>query len=87
MSKLQFITLLSPAVGSFVLVILAWMQANVRLADQKENTNLRFAELQRDMDRQFDRMDARMDRIENDQKQFFNVTGKLDGRIDEIARR
>ncbi len=28
MSKLQFISLLSPAVGSFVLVLLAWMQSN-----------------------------------------------------------
>ena len=77
MSTLQFITLLSPAVGSCVLVILAWMQANTRLTDQKENTNLRFAELQRDMDRQFEQVNrqitqigVRMDRIENDQKQF-----------------
>lgn len=31
MTKLQFVALLSPAIGSFVLVILAWMFTNTRI--------------------------------------------------------
>ena len=104
MSKLQFITLLSPAIGSFVLVLLAWMQSNSRLADLKENMNQRFEQMTQRfeqvdqwfeqvtqrfaaVDRQFDRMDARLLRIENDQREFYGITRKLEGRIDEISRR
>ena len=115
MGKLQFTSLLGPAVASFVLVLLAWMQSNSRMTDLKENMVQRFADSDRKLsdlraemngrfesvdqqfngvnrqfdriDRQFDSMGQRMERLENDQKQFFTVTGKLDGRIDEIARR
>ena len=97
MSKLQFLSLLSPSVGSLVLVMLAWMNSNARLSDLKENMNQRFEQVNQRfeqvnqrfaaVDRQFERMDARLLRIENDQREFYGVTQKLEGRIDEIARR
>ncbi len=40
-----------------------------------------------DMNRQFDGVNSRLTRIEDYQKQFFTVTGKLDGRIEELSRR
>lgn len=90
MSKLQFITLLSPAVGSFVLVLLAWMQSNSRLADLKETMNQRFEQVNQrfaSVDRQFERMDARLVRVDNDQREFYGITRKLEGRIDELCKR
>ncbi len=33
MTNVQFISLLSTAIGSFVLVILAWLHQNTRLTD------------------------------------------------------
>ena len=90
MSKLQFISLLSPAIGSFVLVLLAWMQSNSRLSDLKDNMNQRFEQVNQRfaaVDQQFDRMDARLLRIESDQREFYGITRKLEGRIDEISRR
>jgi len=108
MDKLQLIALMSPAVGSFVLVILAWMQSNARLGDLKEDLGRRIGALDNNMNRQFDNVDqrfetvnrqfdtmnrqfdtvnSRLNRIEEDQKHFYAVTGKLDGRIDEIAKR
>ena len=127
MSRLQFLALLSPSVGTFVLVILAWMHSNLRLNDLRESTNTRFGdvdrqfgaaradvnrqfsdlraetnrqfgemradtnrqfgELRADMNRQFDETNRRLGLIESDQKQFYAVTGKLDGRIDEISRK
>ena len=90
MTQLQFIVLLTPAVGSVVLVLLVWLHQNQWLTD----TNNRFDGLKADMNQQFDRMDRQFDRtdrrlilIENDQKQFFTVTGKMDGRIDELSRK
>ena len=43
--------------------------------------------LKEDINKQFDRMDRRLTLIETDQKQFFTISGKLDGRIDELSRR
>ena len=76
MTNLQFISLLSTAIGSFVLVILAWL-----------NQNQRLSEFRADVNRQFDKMDVRLDLIENDQKEFFTVTGRLDGRIEQLSRK
>ncbi len=70
MSKLEFISLLSPAVGSFVLVMLAWMNLNSRLSDlQREHepairaggSSVRAGgSAVLAVDEQFDRMDARL---------------------------
>ena len=75
MTNVQFVTLLSTAIGSFVLVILAWLNQNQRLGDLRE-----------DMNRQFNRMDQRLASIEADQKEFFTITGRLDGRIEQLSR-
>ncbi len=39
------------------------------------------------MDRQFSEVNRRIDRVDDDLKVFHGVTGKLDGRIDEIKAR
>lgn len=43
--------------------------------------------LKTDMKERLDRVDARLVLIESDQKQFFAITGKLDGRIEELHRK
>lgn len=45
MTNLQFISLLSTAIGSFVLVILAWLHQNQRLTDQRIDTQRQFGEV------------------------------------------
>lgn len=75
MTNAQFITLLSTGIASFVLVILAWLNQNQRLGDLRE-----------DMNRQFNRVDQRLSLIEADQKEFFSITGRLDGRIEQLSR-
>lgn len=105
MTRLQFIALLTPSVGSFVLVVLAWMHSNSRLSDLKESMDRRFTsmgesmksqfadvdrrfhDMAENMNRRFDEVNRRLELIEKDQKDFFTVTGKLDGRIDELSRR
>ncbi len=54
-----------------------------KFADAKAETNRRFDEVSR----RFDEVNRRLGLIETDQKQFYAVTGKLDGRLDEIAKR
>lgn len=66
-----------------ILVILGWLHQNVRLTEFRSDVDRRFEGI----DRQFDRMDRRLILIENDQRQFFTITGKLDGRIDELHRK
>ena len=93
MTNLQFISLLSTAIGSFVLVILAWINQNQRSTDLRADVNRRFDEVERntnrkfdEVNRQFDEVNRRLTLIESDQEQFFAVTGKLDGRIDQLSR-
>lgn len=43
--------------------------------------------LKTDIKERLDRVDARLVLIESDQKQFFAITGKLDGRIEELHRK
>ena len=50
------------------------------LLNHREVTNLK-----NDMNRQFDKVDSRLTRIEEDQKQFFRTTGIIDGRLDELS--
>lgn len=81
MSRLQFIALLSPSIGSFVLIIVAWMHSNLRLNDLKDSMNARFGDVSRqfgdvnrrfvDVNRQFDEMRADMNR------QFDEVNRRL----------
>ena len=53
MTNVQFISLLSTAIGSFVLVILAWLHQNQRLSDLRADTNRQFADSRADTNRQF----------------------------------
>ena len=52
-------------------------------ADIKSEMNRRFDEV----DRKFESVHRRLDRIDDDLKQFHSVTGRLEGRIDELSRR
>lgn len=82
MTNLQFLSLLIPSVSSVVLVVLAWLNQNQRLSDLRTDMAQQFA----GMDRQFDRVDKRLTLIEGDQKQFFKITGTLEGRIEQLSR-
>ncbi len=53
MTNLQFYLLLSPAVGSLVLVVLAWLHQNQRLSDLRADTNRHIDDLRSDTNRQF----------------------------------
>ncbi len=39
------------------------------------------------VDARFDQVDARFNRVDVDLRQFYAVTGKLEGRIDEISKK
>lgn len=98
MNNIQFY--IAVAIPS-VLVILSWIQANSRSGDLKESINRQHSELKDSMKNQFDNVDRRfqaidhqfesvnkrLDRIDDDLKHFHNVTGVLEGRIDEISRK
>ena len=86
MTNVQFISLLSTAIGSFALVMFAWINQNQRSTDLRNDVNRQFDEVKRDVHRQFDEVNRRLSLIEGDQKQFFSVTGRLDGRIDQLSR-
>ena len=49
--------------------------------------NRGFDEMSREMSRRFEGVDKRLDRIDDDLKHFHNVTGNLEGRIEQISRR
>ena len=83
MPRLQFISLLVPAMGSFVLVILAWLHSNSRLVDLKQFMLAQFDS----MSKRIDHVERRLELIEGDQKQFFTITGRLDGRIDQLSKK
>ncbi len=73
-----------------ILVILGWLHQNTRLSDLRSDVNRQFDRMDGRLDRmdgRLDLMDERLRLIEGDQKQFFTVTGKLDGRIDELSRK
>ena len=65
MNRLEFVSLLIPCVGSFVLVILAWMFSNARLS----------------------RIETTVGTIQHDLQEFYRITGKLEGRVEEMSRK
>ncbi len=94
MNKLQFISLIITAASSFVLVVLAWMQSNVRMsrienmldtvvsrqaADNKEIRDSVAADMKE--------IRERLSTIDNHLMTFYTITGRLEGRIDEVSRR
>ena len=76
MTNLQFLALLIPSIGSLILVVLAWLHQNTRLADLKADVR----QFQSDVNK-------RLDTIDNHLMNFYNVSGKLEGRIEELSRR
>ncbi len=76
MTNLQFLLLLSPSLGSLILVVLAWLHQNTRLADLKADVR----QLQSDVNKRLDTIDSHL-------MNFYNVSGKLEGRIEELSRR
>jgi hypothetical protein len=87
MTDTQFIALLSTAIGSFVLVILSWINQNQRLSDLRSDMRSGLGDLGGRIDSRLDQLDRRLVLIEGDQKQFFAITGKLEGRIEELHRK
>lgn len=90
MTNLQFYLLLSPAIGSFVLVILAWLHQNSRLTDLRQDTDRRFDDVTRRFDdatRRFDGVDARLSALAADYRTFYGMEQKLEGRVEELSRR
>ncbi len=39
------------------------------------------------MSKRIDHVERRLELIEGDQKQFFTITGRLDGRIDQLSKK
>ena len=76
MTNLQFVAILSPSIGSLILVVLAWLHQNTRLADLKG-----------DLSRLETNVNKRLDTIDSHLMNFYNVTGRLEGRIEELSRR
>ena len=76
MTNLQFLALLSPSIGSLILVVLAWLHQNTRLADLKADVR----QFQSDVNKRLDTIDSHL-------MNFYNVSGKLEGRIEELSRR
>lgn len=83
MTRMQFIALLTPAVGSFVLVILAWLHQNQRLTDLRSDTNRQFDDTRRQFDdtrRQFG--DLRSDT----NRQFAEFRSDTSRQFDDLRR-
>ncbi len=97
MTNFQFISLLSTAIGSFVLVILAWLHQNQRLTDQRVDTQRQFGDMQRqfgevqrqfgDMQRLFGEVKSALATLSADYQNFYGLEQKLEGRVDELSKR
>lgn len=78
MTRIQFIALLSPSIGSLVLVILAWLHQNQRLTDLRADTNRQFDDARADTNRQFDDLRRQFHDLRGDtHRQFTEVNGTL----------
>lgn len=80
MTRLQFIALLTPAVGSFVLVILAWLHQNQRLTDLRSDTNRQFGEFRSDTNRQFSEFRSDTNR------QFSELRSDTNRQFDDVKK-
>ena len=91
---MQFIALLIPALGSILLVILAWMQANSRLSDLRTDTHRQFDGLNRRIDSAEGALDQKISALAgqvttlaSDYRSFYGLEQKLEGRVDELSKR
>lgn len=97
MSRLETLALLTSSIGSigsFVLVTLAWIHSNSRVTNMNSKFDGKFNDLKddihrqfTDVNRQFGEVNRRLGLIETDLKQFYGITQKLEGRVDEISRK
>ena len=94
MTNLQFMSLLLPAVGSFVLVILAWLHQNTRLGDLRTDVYRGLDQLGKQVNERFNSVDARLDkvdahlsRIDQDLRNFHGTDKELEGRVNELSAR
>jgi hypothetical protein len=71
-------------VGVPLVAILAGILFN--RSDGKE-LRAEIKDLRGDMQSRFDKVDDRLDRIDADLRQFYHLSGKLEGRMDAIEKR
>ncbi len=71
-------------IGVPVLAILAGILFN--RSDVKD-LRTEIKELRAEMRARFDQVDTRFNRVDADLRQFYAVTGKLEGRVDEISKK
>ena len=83
MSNLQFALLIASSISSYVLVIIAWMNSNARLSRLEATVDASSSK----QDAGFAEVRAKLGSIDNHLMTFYTVTGKLEGRIDELSRR
>ncbi len=83
MTNLQFMSLLIPAAGSFVLVVLAWLHQNTRLTDLCGEVHRGFDQ----MGLRLDKVETHLGRIDQDLRNFHGTDKELEGRINEISAR
>ena len=83
MSNVQFIALIVPSISSFVLVILAWMFSNARLSRLESTMDSSNAK----HEAAFTDIRNRLSNIDNHLMTFYTVTGRLEGRLDELSAR
>ena len=62
-----------------LLVLLSWLSNNKRFDAIEKRLD--------GMDARFDRVEARLDLISADLRQFYHLTGTLDGRLQAIEKR
>ncbi len=89
MTNLQFLSLLMPAIGSLVLVMLAWLNQNSRVTDLRGEMYRGLDQLGKQVGARFDAVDVRLDAID---RRLDHVDARLDkveghlSRIDQDLR-
>ena len=101
MNKLQFVSIMVTVASSFVLVVLAWMQSNVCMSriealidsvmvrQSSDNKEMRsdLQQVQHSFAADMKEVRDRLTTIANHLMTFYTITGRLEGRIDELSRR
>ena len=82
MGNVQAVAVLASSVGSFVLVILAWMFSNARLSRLETHLDAASAKHSADMAE----IRSGLSQIDNHLMTFYTVTGKVEGRLEELSR-
>ncbi len=87
MTNLQFYSLLTVAIGSLITVILAWIYSNARTARLELTTDANFRDLNTKVDTVSRDLNSKYETMSHDLREFYRSTGKLEGRVEEIAKR